>query len=550
VRPSEQWLRTSGATLRSAAEVPPRSDFLEESSRARVSPGTALVAALVTVGIALRLTYYLLNPALSSDEAALALNLMHRSYSGLFGELDFNQAAPAGFLVLQKLLISALGPDPYVLRLLPFAAGVGAVVLFYPVARRLVGRRGAILAFALFTVSDPLVTYAATNKQYSIDVAVSLALYAVVLALPERFGWRQALILTLSGTIAVWLSHASVFVLAAIIAALLVASVRAGRPAEFATISLTVVVWLASFAAAYSLTHTSVAHLQRSLGHLTLLSDGGRPGLVQTYGGIVRDLFGIPMFGHGIRSAIALVAMALAIAGLVVLWRARPQHAALLVVPAVLVLVAAKAGKYALYPRTCLFLIPALAILAGRGTLFLAATRQAPARFVGGVIFAMLLAVGTYTTVDHLGSRRQMEPVRTLRYLTQNARRGDSLYLHLSAQLDFRYYLECGCFGTSNMARKATSLWPVRAPTSDRTFLSSASPHLLACDSKGTAPSDYRSDLAPLRGRARVWVLMMDPTAASQRALAAFLRQTGRRIDRFPRSDAQPLPLLALYDLR
>jgi hypothetical protein len=516
-----------------------------------------LVAVLVAIGVALRLTYYLLNPSLSSDEAALALNLMHRSYSGLFGQLDVNQAAPAGFLVLQKLAITTLDPSPHVLRLLPLVAGIAAMVLFYPVARRLVGMRVAILALALFAVSDPLMTYAATNKQYSIDVAVTLALYAVVLALRDQVGTREAVILALSGAIAVWLSHAATFVLTAVGIILFIEAARSRRTVELARISSVVVVWLGSFAAAYSLTHSSVAHLQRSLAGSkpTLFGNGNgdRLSLLQTYGGMARDLFGIPTLSHGIRGAIALVAIALAVVGVVVLSRAQSRVAALLLMPGAIALLAAALDKYALFPRTFLFLTPALTILAARGALSLTATNRVSALVLGTAAFLLLLTTGAYATIDHLGSPHPAGPVRALRYLTQNARSGDSLYVQLSAQLDFRYYLECGCFGTSEEVRKARSLWPVHAPTTDHTFIRSAPPDLVAGGSTGTVPSDYRSDLAPLRGRARVWVLVMAPFADIQqrsRALATYLRRVGRRQDVFPRSDSEATASVALYDLR
>jgi hypothetical protein len=99
-----------------------------------------LVFALTAIAVSLRLAYYLLNPSLSVDEASLALNIMHRPFSSLFAQLDFNQAAPAGFLLLQKLLINSFGATPYGLRVLPLIAGVVASLLIYPVATWVVVR--------------------------------------------------------------------------------------------------------------------------------------------------------------------------------------------------------------------------------------------------------------------------------------------------------------------------------------------------------------------------------------------------------------------------
>jgi hypothetical protein len=560
-------MRIGEAAPSSPSKLVARPSAVGRRARPLRRSGIALVGALIAIGIALRLTYYLLDPALSSDEAALALNLVNRSYSGIFGQLDFQQAAPVGFLVLQKLAIAAFGPSPYALRLLPLTAGITGLILFYPVAKRFAGERAAVLALALFSISDPLMTYAGTNKQYSVDVAVTLVLYAIVLALPKHVGAREALILTVSGTIALWLSHAAAFVLAAVAMVLLVEAVKARRPAEFGRISAAVGVWLGSLVVTYVLTHASIAQIQRSIGgsQPTLLGDSsqpGQPGLLQTYGGMARFLFGIPTLGHGIRTAIALVAIALAAAGLLALSRQGARGLALLLVPGALAFVAAGLDKYVLAPRTFLFLIPALVMLAARGVLYLTATKTRPATALGVAALAILLASGSYAVIDHLGpgSPRRADFVRALRYLTQNARSGDFLYVHSSAQLDFRYYLECGCFGTSDAARKARVLWPVRARTGDRAFMKPGSPRLVA-GAYSWIPTSYGSEFAPLRGKERVWVLVIDPTFDSQRVLARFLRRHGRRQDIFPRFNPSPTAsvaagvptqtaAVALYDLR
>jgi 4-amino-4-deoxy-L-arabinose transferase-like glycosyltransferase len=544
-------VKITDVTLGSGAEVVPRRRFEERSSPALVSLSAVTVGVLVALGVGLRLAYYLSNPGLSSDEAALALNLMHRSYTGLFHQLDVNQAAPPGFLLLQKLAIHVFGPSPYALRLFPLAGGIGALLLFYPIAKRLVDRRTALVGLSLFAISDPLIVYAGTNKPYSIDVVVTLVLYAVLLALPEQLGMRESFILALSGAIAVWLSYASVFAVAVIVAVVLIRVGRTLRSVDLAKVLAPIALVVGSFAAAYFLTHASVAHLQRSLGSQPgLLSNSDRPGLLQTYGGIARFLFGVPILSHGIRSAIAIVGAALALVGLVVLVRVRPRVTAVLVIPAGIALIAGATSKYVLAPRTYLFLTPALAILTALGALHLMSRSRMLIALTGTVALAILLASASYATVDRFYRNRHADAVRTLRYLTKNVRQGDALYLHLSAQLDFRYYLECGCFGTVETVRKARSLWPVGGPLSDHPFFRSVPPNLVAGDETGTVPSDYRSDLAPVRGKARVWVLVMDPTARAQMALTQYLFEIGLREDVFPRNDPKATASVALYDLR
>jgi hypothetical protein len=115
----------------------------------------AWLASLVAVGIGiiLRLVELLESRSLSLDEAWLALNITNRSFDDLFGQLDFNQAAPPAFLAVDKTIVEALGDSEYSLRLLPFLAGTLALVLIPFLAHRVVGapgvpaRRRALRAF-------------------------------------------------------------------------------------------------------------------------------------------------------------------------------------------------------------------------------------------------------------------------------------------------------------------------------------------------------------------------------------------------------------------
>src|SRR5436309_4524126 len=72
----------------------------------------ALVGAgwvLVGLGCALRILQYAANRSLAIDESYLALNLIEKSPQQLLHALDFNQAAPLGFLEAQKLAVTAFG---------------------------------------------------------------------------------------------------------------------------------------------------------------------------------------------------------------------------------------------------------------------------------------------------------------------------------------------------------------------------------------------------------------------------------------------------------
>ena len=81
------------------------------------------VAAILVYGVAVRLVHYLAGRPLWRDEAALALNIVNRSFAGLIQPLDYNQAAPLGFLALEKATILVGGHSEYALRFWPLVFG-------------------------------------------------------------------------------------------------------------------------------------------------------------------------------------------------------------------------------------------------------------------------------------------------------------------------------------------------------------------------------------------------------------------------------------------
>jgi hypothetical protein len=508
------------------------------------------VPTLIAIALALRLTYYLSNPSLSTDEARVALNLIHRSYVDLFGRLDFNQAAPPGFLLLQKLVIEVFGASTYSLRLLPFLAGVAACLLLYSVAARTAGRSAAIVALALFAVLDPILSYASTNKQYSLDVAAVLAVYATALAFWNRLERRRTILLAPVGVVAVLVSHAAAFVLAAIWIVLAVENGIARRWREVARLTGVAAVWLGALATAYLLTSASIEQIQRSSGN----GWGPPTAAVKTIGGIARYLLGIPAFSPEVRAAITSVALGLCFMGIRALSKKSPGLSAVLIAPAIIAGAAVWIGRYPNYPRAFLFVVPALVILVATGALFLFSGRHRQAfRVAGGAAIVILFGVSASQAIRHLREGTQTQPTRALAYLTEHTRPGDALYVARAAQYTFRYYLECGCFGNSRLVVKARTAWPIR-PTAgfgqfDAAF-ESAPPSLIAGTSNGSSEREYAGDLSSLLGRRRVWFFLVDQDPSGRRALSQFLQNHGRRLDVFPKANDNSVAPLFLYTLR
>src|SRR4051812_831306 len=158
-----------------------------------------IARALMAVGIFLRLARYLANRSLWLDEVLLTRNILDRSFAGLLQPLDLNQGAPVGFLMLQKLAVTLLGPSEFALRLVPLIAGLAAVPLFWFLARRMLDLPIAVFALALFTVCEPLIYYSSEAKQYALDVTLALAILLAAARLLENQNTRRLLMFVIVG---------------------------------------------------------------------------------------------------------------------------------------------------------------------------------------------------------------------------------------------------------------------------------------------------------------------------------------------------------------
>jgi hypothetical protein len=119
---------------------------------------------------------------------------------------------------LELAVSRALGFSEWALRLVPFLSGVAALLLFCRFATRVLPRRPALLAIAIFAASYYLVRHAAELKPYSTDLLISLSLTMLGWSATQRpdspTRWTA---LILAALIAPWCSYPSIFVGSAVI---------------------------------------------------------------------------------------------------------------------------------------------------------------------------------------------------------------------------------------------------------------------------------------------------------------------------------------------
>lgn len=170
---------------------------------------------LVLVGVAWRLTRWLLQFPVWGDEAYLALNFLDRDYLGLLRPLRCVQVAPVLFLWGELTVYRLLGGAEWALRLLPFLAGLASLPLFWHLARLSLPPRARYLAIGLFAVSYYPLRHSCEIKPYAWDLMVSLLLLLGTLSWwrgQERRRWGLALLAL--GPLGLAASYPAVFVAA------------------------------------------------------------------------------------------------------------------------------------------------------------------------------------------------------------------------------------------------------------------------------------------------------------------------------------------------
>src|SRR5579862_2263507 len=119
-----------------AAGVRPGDEELQSVSRATIV--RVLLIALLTVAAGLRLWQYLANTSAWLDEIALARNILDRSlWSLLTTPLAYDQTAPKGFLLVEKIAILLFGRSDYVFRFFPLVSSLVALLAFWRIVERL-----------------------------------------------------------------------------------------------------------------------------------------------------------------------------------------------------------------------------------------------------------------------------------------------------------------------------------------------------------------------------------------------------------------------------
>ena len=478
-----------------------------------------LTVAAVAAGVLLRAVQYFANSSLWVDEAALSRNILDRSFAQLTQPLDYAQSAPIGFLIAQKVMVS-FGGSELVLRAIPFAASVAALVIFAAIVRRVLTEFGQAVAVTAFALGSPFIYFGAQAKPYSTDVAVALLLTWLLLRGIEKSQsngyWLACGVIAVAGCA---VSHAATLLVASHCLALGWCYWREQAPLSRPQFVAVQCLWIAGVAISAWLSLDSIN--APDLAYSREVYSAWFVPIPYTAGDalwLVRrmvDAFGLPQFAMprldgGLRYAAPWLYAIVAVVGFgVSLMRRRPV-ALVLLLPILAAIAASAVRMYPLGGRHTLYLLPILIVGAVAGWELLTVTLLERTGMRSQWLMwgaALLFLAAPLAAITRNLPPFYLEHLRpAAEYVRDHWQAGDSLYVYYGAGQAFRYYAP-------------------RVGLAD-------SGYVLGHCARGE-PVKYLRELDQFRGRRRVWSLFTHATSdgAELRLLSEYLDRAGPRLD-------------------
>jgi Dolichyl-phosphate-mannose-protein mannosyltransferase len=439
-----------------------------------------IVIGACLMGFSLRIFFIALGRSLWIDEAMLAVNIVNRSFLGLFQPLSLNQAAPIGFCLLQKAITSLLGGRDYLFRIIPLLAGLVSIPLMYFVSRKYVGQLAAFFALGLFALSSKLTYFSVDAKQYSTDVLATLLLLLIVLkCLEGQATLRWFVVLGPTGSIIIWFSQPSCFILAAILMTLgLTFALRRDKLHLY---------WIIGIGAAWgiSLGLNYLISLQYMASNSFLFDYWkGNFAPLAPWSNFIwyKDTF-ISMLKNPDNLPVSAITIGLLVIGMISLAYRRWQFLLLLVMPFFLTLIASALKKYPFNGRLLLFLLPLLLLLLAEGVGRIVTLLKRINQPLAWLAYATLIIYFIHgpITIAHKNIKsppmgENIKPV--ISYISENYHRTDLIYVYYSAYPAFEFYAPFYGFNENN--------------------------YIAGIMSKDI-PRKYLADIDKLKGNERVW---------------------------------------------
>lgn len=400
---------------------------------------------MLFISIVLCVMLFVQDRSLLLDSLNVARNIGERSMIELSRPLSYEQSAPLLFLWISKLITSIFGITHYSLRLLPLMAGVLSLLLFADISKRLLKNPFYIIVLFWFGTHQLFARYATEYKQYMVDVFAALLIIWVVLKVKEvnTHNWWK---LSFGGTVIVWLSMPSIFVLISAVLYLLIVQYKNGK--SIMPLLITVGFLILSFVVNYLIILSPVIgsnHMQNF--HSSFFLEGR----IFNLGSLIHD-FGLivgqaRMIVGKSGLAIGAVLLSIVIATFVSIKQKRYEHI-LLILPIIGAFGASLIGKYSIIERLMLFSLPLSILIVMLGMQYVYQRAVLNKAYLARLTFGILIIGLMVGFVEKQSFKYILEPFEhednrsALLYISNHVERGRDVICTQHAVPAYDYYTQ------------------------------------------------------------------------------------------------------------
>ncbi len=400
-----------------------------------------LIPVLITIGIAFRLVMYFHNRNLIIDEANIVRNLAERDFTALTRSLSYEQYAPPIFLWVEKLASILFGYGEKAMRVYPFLCGIGTLFVFPSIAKKFINKELLWLPLGYLATGFIFLKYSAEVKQYMPDAFIALLLIRIALWLDIRTTpwFRFILLWILAGSLAIWSSMPSVFILASVGCYYAWITLRAKQFNRLLSLTLIAAIWMAQFGIYYYTilkAQINSPYLQNYHQNYFLFALPTNADQWSHNWQRIEDLLGNIGGWTGVAVASNLIFLLI---GFISLFRKSAEGFILIALPLILVLTAAALKQFSLIDRVVLFMFPLWIILIGVGFDCLWSFRS-------WILKGALLLVGAFNIIA--APHRVIHPyefheiTRGMDWIKARGAHGSNLYIENASVPAYIYYTQ------------------------------------------------------------------------------------------------------------
>lgn len=329
-------------------------------------------------GVVLRLKTYLLANSLWHDEYALAGSILTRNFFSLLQPLEYQQKAPAIFMMLNKLVYYCFGISVLSLKVVPMLSGLFSVIIFYFLSKEILKNKTSIVvANLLFAVNWQLIYWAQKFKPYSSDVFLFIASILLYSKLDlDKLSYKKSVLLSFLSILLILTSFPCSFVVGGYILYCLLSRVNIKKTLSFA-LPMVIGSFIYYFKVLYTVQTREVA------SYMSYWAGGFLKFNIKSILLIFRSNFNFFFFPNNF----VLFGIILFVTGLVLLLREKSKIGKIILFSFAGILLASFLQIYPIWQRTALYFLPVVVLLITRPLDLVSGRRK----FVSAIIVCLFV---------------------------------------------------------------------------------------------------------------------------------------------------------------